>query len=71
MIGFALLNSFVPHFSDNNGIINSKKMLYVLASRARKNLHLISERGRNVHAYHSPTGKLPTSHLLDYIFAYD
>lgn len=71
MIGFALLNDYVPHFTDNNGIINSKKMLYVLASRARKNLHLISERGRDVHPYHSPTGKLPTSHLLEYTFKYD
>lgn len=71
MIGFALLNDYVPHFTDNNGIINSKKMLYVLASRARKNLHLISERGRDVHAYYNPTGKLPTSHLLEYTFKYD
>jgi superfamily I DNA/RNA helicase len=71
MIGFALLNDYVPHFTDSNGIINSKKMLYVLASRARKNLHLISERGRDVHAYYSPTGKLPTSHLLEYTFKYD
>lgn len=71
MIGFALLKDYVPHFTDSNGIINSKKMLYVLASRARKNLHLISERGRDVHHYHNPTGKLPTSHLLDYNFDYD
>lgn len=71
MIGFALLNDYVPHFTDNNGIVSSKKMLYVLASRARKNLHLISERGRDVHAYYNPTGKLPTSHLLEYTFKYD
>ena len=70
MIGFALLNDYIPHFTDENGIINSKKMLYVLASRARKNLHLISERGRDVHAFYSPTGKLPTSHLLEYNFNY-
>ncbi|OHT43809.1 UvrD-helicase domain-containing protein [Flavobacterium tructae] len=71
MIGFALLNDYVPHFTDENGLINSKKMLYVLASRARKNLHLISERGRDVHDYYSPTGKLPTSHLTEYGFNYD
>ena len=26
MIGFALLDSYVPHFNDNNGIENSKKI---------------------------------------------
>ena len=28
------------------GLQSAKKLLYVVASRARKNLHLISERGR-------------------------
>src|SRR5690606_39101445 len=38
MIGFAILDDYIPHFSDGNGDENSRKMLYVLASRARKNL---------------------------------
>lgn len=46
MIGFALLDGYVPHFNDKNGKVNSKRLLYVLSSRARKNLHIISERGR-------------------------
>lgn len=71
MIGFALLDSYVPHFNDNNGVINSKKLLYVLSSRARKNLHLISETGRNVHAFHRPYGLTPTQHLIDYQYKYD
>ncbi len=71
MIGFALLDSYVPHFNDNNGAINSKKLLYVLSSRARKNLHLISETGRNVHAFHRPYGLTPTQHLIDYQYKYD
>jgi DNA helicase II / ATP-dependent DNA helicase PcrA len=71
MIGFALLDSYVPHFNDNNGVINSKKLLYVLSSRARKNLHLISETGRNVHAFHRPYGLIPTQHLIDYQYKYD
>ncbi len=71
MIGFALLDSYVPHFNDNNGVINSKKILYVLSSRARKNLHLISETGRNVHAFHRPYGLTPTQHLIDYQYKYD
>lgn len=70
VIGFGLLDGYVPHFNDNNGIENSKKLLYVLASRARKNLHLISEKYRNVHQYYAPEGKLPTSHLLEYTYAY-
>lgn len=70
VIGFGLVDGFVPHFNDDNGIINSKKLLYVLASRARKNLHLISERKRNVHSYYAPDGKLPTSHLIDYDYSY-
>jgi DNA helicase II / ATP-dependent DNA helicase PcrA len=70
MIGFALLNSYIPHFSDSNGENNSKKMLYVLSSRARKNLHLISETGRGKN-YHNPIGLSPTKHLLDYSYDYD
>ena len=70
VIGFGLLDGYVPHFNDNNGIENSKKLLYVLASRARKNLHLISEKYRNVHKFYAPDGKPPTSHLLEYTYDY-
>ncbi|MCX2745428.1 ATP-dependent helicase [Mangrovivirga sp. M17] len=71
MIGFALLDDYVPHFNDNDGEENSKKLLYVLASRARKNLHLISEKFRSVHSYHAPEGKTPTPHLTKYEYEYD
>jgi hypothetical protein len=69
VIGFALLNDYIPHFNDINGYENSKKMLYVLASRARKNLHLISETSRGVN-YYNPEGKSPTPHLLEHGFEY-
>lgn len=69
VIGFGLLESWVPHFQDPNGLVNSKKMLYVLASRARKHLHIISETGRNINRY-NPSGLLPTSHLVTYQFDY-
>lgn len=46
VIAFGLLQDWVPHFSDPKGDESAKKLLYVIASRARKNLHLISERGR-------------------------
>jgi len=71
MIGFALLDDYIPHFNNLKGNMNSKKLLYVLCSRARKNLHLISETGRNVHPTYHPTGLLPTPHLLNYKYEYD
>lgn len=70
VIGFALLDGFVPHFNDSDGSENSRKLLYVLASRARKNLHLISEKLRGVHRFHAPEGKPPTPHLLNYNYEY-
>lgn len=47
VIAFGLLQGMVPHFSDAEGEVAARKLLYVLASRARKNLHLISETGRS------------------------
>jgi superfamily I DNA/RNA helicase len=46
VIAYALLEGMLPHFSDPEGQVSAKKLLYVVCSRARKNLHLISERGR-------------------------
>ena len=46
VIAYALLEGMVPHFNDPNGQESAMKLLYVIGSRARKNLHLISERGR-------------------------
>jgi superfamily I DNA/RNA helicase len=52
VIAFGLLKGYVPHWND---IINgsrttahnhASKMLYVICSRAKRNLHLISESGR-------------------------
>lgn len=47
VIAFALLEDAVPHFSDPDKRESANKLLYVICSRARKNLHLISETGRN------------------------
>ena len=47
VIAYGLLQGMVPHFSDADGDESAKKLLYVIASRARKNLHLISECGRS------------------------
>jgi len=46
------LHNYIPHSSQidpNNPsleVISSKKMLYVIGSRAKTNLHFISETGR-------------------------
>ncbi|HIF9364111.1 TPA: UvrD-helicase domain-containing protein [Photobacterium damselae] len=45
VISFGLLEGLVPNFNDSSEE-SAKKLLYVIGSRARKNLHLISERGR-------------------------
>lgn len=46
VIAYGLLEGMVPHFNDQGGDESAKKLLYVLSSRARKNLHLFSETGR-------------------------
>lgn len=47
VIAFGLLDGMVPHFSDDDPDASAKKTLYVVASRARKHLYLISERNRS------------------------
>ncbi|MCJ1962121.1 UvrD-helicase domain-containing protein [Novosphingobium mangrovi (ex Hu et al. 2023)] len=47
VIAYGLLEGMVPHFSDSDQVDAAKKLIYVVSSRARKNLHLISERGRS------------------------
>lgn len=43
---------------------------YVLASRVRKNSHIISEYDRGINRY-KPEGKYPNPHLLEYKYQYD
>ena len=68
VLAFALLEGMVPHFNDQNGPQSAKKLLYVIGSRARKNLHLFSETGR-------PRGRndvyYPTQCLAACVFNYD
>jgi DNA helicase II / ATP-dependent DNA helicase PcrA len=46
IIAFALLEGMVPHFLEQNGEVSAKRLMYVICSRPRKNLHLIAESGR-------------------------
>ncbi len=66
VIAFGLLQGMVPHFSDVHGDESAKKLLYVIASRARKNLHLISESGRGRGRF----GTYQTTEVLERL-AYD
>jgi DNA helicase-2/ATP-dependent DNA helicase PcrA len=66
VIAYGLLEGIVPHFSDTDQTSGSK-LLYVIGSRARKHLHLISEKGRGTQRY----PKYPTGILAQYVFDYD
>lgn len=68
VIAYALLEGMVPHFADADGINSAKRLLYVVASRARKNLHLIAERGR-LNGFGAEY--VPTNVLRNYQFNYD
>lgn len=60
VIAYALLEGMVPHFNDPDKQESAKKLLYVICSRARKNIHLISERERfnGIGAEYQPTARL-------------
>jgi DNA helicase-2/ATP-dependent DNA helicase PcrA len=68
VIAYALLEGMVPHFSDPDGQASANRLLYVICSRARKNLHLIAEQGR-----FNGIGEeyVATNNLSDCAFGYD
>lgn len=70
VISFGLLQDLVPNFNDPS-IESAKKLLYVIGSRARKNLHLISEKGRMSGYGQYRRERLPTEVLHQLNFAYD
>lgn len=49
VIAYGLLNGYIPHWNDifaGNAADAARKLMYVICSRAKTNLHLISETGR-------------------------
>ena len=66
VIAYGLLEGIVPHFNDSD-TNSANKLLYVIGSRARKHLHLISEQGRGNLRY----PKYPTKVLREHEFPYD
>lgn len=69
VIAFGLLEDWLPHFSDPDPDESANKLLYVIGSRARRNLHLISERGRVKGGWGGV--RAPTGILQDVVFSYD
>lgn len=60
VIAYGMLEGMVPNFNDVNGDTSARKLLYVVGSRAKKNLHLFSETGRKRGRYdfYGPTRTL-------------
>jgi DNA helicase-2/ATP-dependent DNA helicase PcrA len=69
VIAYALLEGMVPFFGESEQ--SAKKSLYVVGSRARKHLHLISERGRMYGRGHRRTEYPPTAILSQCNFNYN
>jgi superfamily I DNA/RNA helicase len=70
VISFGLLQDLVPNFNDPS-VESAKKLLYVIGSRARKNLHLISERGRMTGFGQYRRERSPTEVLENTTYPYD
>jgi DNA helicase II / ATP-dependent DNA helicase PcrA len=68
VIAFGLLEGMVPHFNESDKVAAANKLLYVVGSRAKKNLHLISEAGRRRRGSEM---YLPTEILLACSYSYD
>lgn len=71
VIAYGLLNGYIPHWNEifsGNANDASKKLLYVICSRAKINLHLISETGRQTR---KGDALLVTPELENVVFEYD
>lgn len=68
VIAFGLLHGYIPNWNEDDAENASRKLLYVICSRSKKNLHLVSETGRKTGA-----GRpyLMTGHLRETEFQYD
>jgi len=70
VISFGLLQDLVPNFNDAS-VDSAKKLLYVIGSRARKHLHIISETGRMTGSGRWRREYQPTEILHQLIYPYD
>lgn len=71
VIAYGLLNGYIPHWNEifsGNATDASKKLMYVICSRAKTNLHLISEKGRTTRRGDE---LIMTPELASKVFSYD
>jgi DNA helicase-2/ATP-dependent DNA helicase PcrA len=68
VIAFGLLHGYIPNWKESDANA-SKKLMYVICSRAKKHLHLIAERGRKTTGGRSSYNT--TGELRKIIYAYD
>jgi hypothetical protein len=71
VIAFGILDRYIPHRSAINPIESANKLLYVICSRAKKNLHLISETGRVYKEGWQYYSYVPTDNLAQINYLYD
>lgn len=72
VIAYGLLNGYIPHWNEiffGDPVSASKKLMYVICSRAKTNLHLISERGRTTATSGRELNMTPE--LASKVFEYD
>lgn len=65
VIAYGLLEGIVPHFNESDAN-SAHKLLYVIGSRARKHLHLISEQGRGNQRYPKFATEILAQHQFNY-----
>jgi len=71
VIAYGLLHGFIPHWNEifsGNHAEASKKLMYVICSRAKSNLHLISEVGRTTK---KGIPLVTTAELANKVYDYD
>ncbi|MCG3165633.1 MAG: ATP-dependent DNA helicase Rep [Bacteroidia bacterium] len=68
VIAFGLLHGYIPNWNEEDAQSTAKKLLYVICSRAKNNLYLISETGRT-----TQRGRpyATTGHLQTLSYTYD
>lgn len=67
VISFGMLHGKLPNWNEKTTRA-AEKLLYVISSRARRELHLISERGRTTN---SGNAYMPTKELNSIVYDYD
>lgn len=68
VIAFGLLHGYVPNWNEEDAVNAARKLLYVICSRSKQDLHLIAETGRKTR---SGNPYQTTSLLRNTVYKYD